>query len=117
MISLSSLDQVTPPSYNYNTGIPNSPPPSFRSAPPSVDGFANNDLDLRDLVDRSGNATPRGPLSIAPSIANTATTEALIVNLHKRMEKLEETIGKLIVGLLRTYLPLLPSVIEMLSPP
>ena len=84
VIDLSALDQIS--SYNYNTAVPNSPPPSFHSS-------QSVDLDHDRIFD---NTTPR-PGSIAPSAAPTAATEALIVNLHRRIERLEETIGRLIV--------------------
>src|SRR6266487_4436661 len=70
VIDLASLDQIS--SYNYNTAVPNSPPPSFHSS---------QSVDLEH--DRTfNNATPR-PDSIAPSAAPTAATDALIVNLHR----------------------------------
>lgn len=85
VIDLASLDQIS--SYNYNTAVPNSPPPSFHTS-------QSVDLEGDHIVD---NATPR-PGSIAPSATPTAATEALIVNLHRRIEKLEETIGRLLVS-------------------
>lgn len=84
IVDLAALDQVS--SYNYNTAVPNSPPPSFHSS-------QSEDLEHDRIFN---NVTPR-PDSIAPSAAPTAATEALIVNLHRRIERLEETIGRLLV--------------------
>jgi len=91
-VSLASL----PESYNYNSGVPNSPPPSFRSSQsvsneppaftPPITAETNN-------VDLLGN-----PRLWSGSVAGSASgSEALVLNLHRRIERLEESVGRLLL--------------------
>jgi len=87
-IGLDPIDQA----YNYNSGVPNSPPPSFHSS--------QSDVPLR-----SNNATPTNgpdllgdPRLTSGSVVGSATgSEALVINLHRRIERLEETVGRLLL--------------------
>lgn len=87
-ISLVSLGN-----YNYMTGVPNSPPPSFHSSQ-SV-GDPNEVTPTHTTPTTQPIDQQR---SLAPSVMDSTTdSEAVVINLHKRIEQLEETIGRLLL--------------------
>jgi len=88
-IGLNSIDQ----SYNYNSAVPNSPPPSFHSSQ-SVDvPLRSNNATPTNTHDLLGDTRP-----LTGSVIGSATgSEALVINLHKRIERLEETVGRLLL--------------------
>jgi len=85
-ISLVSLGN-----YNYLSGVPNSPPPSFHSSQ-SIDGATTPTHTTPATLPTDQQR------SLAPSVLGSTTdSEAVVINLHKRIEQLEETIGRLLL--------------------
>ncbi|KFZ12873.1 hypothetical protein V502_06881 [Pseudogymnoascus sp. VKM F-4520 (FW-2644)] len=101
-----SLQTVTQ-DYNYNSGVPNSPPPSFRSTTTPLTPST-----LRSLNGACTDPTPPYPSTMAPSeagarrdlLADTASWSGpaddpatTIIGLHRRLANLEESLGRLLL--------------------
>ncbi|OBT74907.1 hypothetical protein VF21_06031 [Pseudogymnoascus sp. 05NY08] len=98
--------QTVAQDYNYNSGVPNSPPPSFRSTTTPLTPST-----LRSLNAACTDPTPPYPSTMAPSIANGDLPEnwsgtvvdpppnpaATILSLHRRLANLEESLGRLLL--------------------
>ncbi|KAL5345663.1 hypothetical protein ACLOAV_009417 [Pseudogymnoascus australis] len=98
--------QTVAQDYNYNSGVPNSPPPSFRSTTTPLTPFT-----LRSLNGACTDPTPPYPSTMAPSeagarrdlLADTASWSGpsdpatTIHGLHQRLANLEESLGRLLL--------------------
>lgn len=92
-------------SYNYNSGVPTSPPPSFRSrtssiAFPSVHTNSNgmpSDFSTVQLTPGSSQRTVTARGNGNGSDGDEQDSEALIRAMSKRIERLEESIGRLLM--------------------
>lgn len=102
--------QTVSQGYNYNSGVPSSPPPSFRT---STTRLTPSTLQSLNAAAACTDPTPPYPSTMAPSergdhnllgaewsgttVEPPTSTAATLMSLHTRIAQLEESLGRLLL--------------------